>query len=642
MARPRSVRIRLLAIALLPTLVILPVFFAITAWNWSDRFAQLLINKVNAELTIASEYLESLRETRSLRLEALAQSQALAQTRGANVAALLARERERLDLDFLFVAPRADQPKWPVVRAALGGATSTAIDVFDAADLRQVSEAFAARARIPLVPTRAAVPTDRKEETRGMVLHMATPLPSGDALVGGILLNRNLAFIDTINDLVFPAESLPDGSHGTATLFLEDVRVSTNVRLFQDERALGTRVSAAVRAAVLDEGQIWLDRAFVVNDWYISAYEPIVDSFGDRVGMLYVGFLEQPFATAWRNTVMGFAIGFAAIVALTIPLFLRWAAQIFRPLETTLATIDKVEAGDLQARTGVTRTGGEINAVASHLDGLLDQIAHRNQELRNWAEHLNSRVADRTAALEQANKNLEATTQQLIVSEKLASLGEIAAGLAHEINNPVAVIQGNLDLIRSELGSRATSHQTEFRLIEEQVQAINLLVSKILQFTRPDEFADFDEAHFVEEVADDTLPLINHLLGKAAITVEMDHGATRAIRVNRTEFQQVLINLMVNAIHAMPEGGTLRVMTRDAGSEVIVEISDTGNGMPEHVRARAFDPFFTTKLGGGTGLGLSITRKIIERYGGRIALSSAPGTGTQFRIWLPVADAAVA
>ena len=120
------------------------------------------------------------------------------------------------------------------------------------------------------------------------------------ALVGGILLNQNLEFIDTINDLVYREASLPEGSQGTATLFLDDVRISTNVRLFEGPPCAGNARFGAVRSAVLDQGQIWLDSAFVVNDWYISAYEPIIDSFGNRVGMLYVGFLETPFRR--RNT----------------------------------------------------------------------------------------------------------------------------------------------------------------------------------------------------------------------------------------------------------------------------------------------------------------------------------------------------
>ncbi|RZI39189.1 two-component sensor histidine kinase, partial [Herbaspirillum sp. HC18] len=145
-------------------------------------------------------------------------------------------------------------------------------------------------------------------------------LPDGGAaaLVGGTLLNQNLEFIDTINDLVYRAASLPEGSQGTATLFLDDVRISTNVRLFEGRRALGTRVSAAVRSAVLGEGRTWLDSAFVVNDWYISAYEPLVDSYGKRVGMLYVGFLEKPFSEAKYQTLVIIVAAFIAITAATV------------------------------------------------------------------------------------------------------------------------------------------------------------------------------------------------------------------------------------------------------------------------------------------------------------------------------------
>src|SRR5262249_8821312 len=154
-------------------------------------------------------------------------------------------------------------------------------------------------------------------------------------------------------DLVYRTASLPEGSQGTATLFLEDVRISTNVRLFEGKRALGTRVSAAVRDAVLGKGRVWLDSAFVVNDWYISAYEPIVDSFGKRVGMLYVGFLEAPFTQAKYWTIFTIAAAFLAVAALSVPIFLRWPRGIFEPLERVTDTIASVEAGNLSARTGL-------------------------------------------------------------------------------------------------------------------------------------------------------------------------------------------------------------------------------------------------------------------------------------------------
>ena len=296
------------------------------------------------------------------RLDALAQSVALHEVLGdpAAQAAFIEEKRRALGLDFLYLTTGNTGPggfdvdAWPVVRDALAGERRSVVDILKPAELDALSPGLAERAAIRLVETRAAVPTERTAETRGMVIHSAAPVALADgspaALVGGLLLNRNLDFIDTINALVYRERSLPEGSQGTATLFLEDVRVSTNVRLFENVRALGTRVSAAVRERVLGEGKVWLDRAFVVNDWYISAYEPIVDSYGRRVGMLYVGFLEAPFQQAKTTSVLALTLVFLLIAALSVPIFLRWAGRIFLPLERMTQTIAKVEAGDLNAR----------------------------------------------------------------------------------------------------------------------------------------------------------------------------------------------------------------------------------------------------------------------------------------------------
>jgi len=649
--RGASVRMRLLAIALLPTLVIMPLFFIVTAVNWSSRFDNLLIAKVNGELTIAQQFLSQLLENSDLRMQALAESSAfvdrvVSQDRNA-VLTLLDNKKAEMGLDFLYYinadgavwsSPRfvddMGLTKWPVVSQALAGTGSAQIDIFSEFDLGQVSDNLAEKARINLVSTQAAVPTERTEETRGMVVHAATPVEGSGrsgALVGGVLLNRNLTFIDTINDLVYPTASLTEGSQGTATLFLEDVRVSTNVRLFQDERALGTRVSAAVYETVLERGEVWLDRAFVVNDWYISAYEPIIDSFGQRVGMLYVGFLDQPFRDAKFSTILTFAVAFVVIILISVPIFLRWARQIFAPLERMVRTIGRVEEGDLNARTRV-EDGGEIGRVAAQMDNLLEQIQERDRELTR-------RVVARTRDLEDANKRLEATSKQLVVSEKLAAVGEIAAGIAHEINNPVQVIQGNLDVLRVQLGDDADLVKTELRLIDEQTHSIFLIVNKLLQFTRPDEYAEGSEEHRPADIITDTLPLVQHLLSKGHIALSLELESLKAISIHRTELQQILINLMVNAIHAMPEGGALTVgaldADRDGKAGVLLFVKDTGMGMDSDVLARIFDPFFTTKQGEGTGLGLSITRKLVERYDGEIEADSLVGQGTEFRVWFP-------
>ncbi|MDZ4134104.1 MAG: cache domain-containing protein, partial [Paracoccaceae bacterium] len=320
----RSVRARMLLIALLPLLIVLPLLLVTAVKNWSDRFDEVLIAKVHGELTIAHQHLAGLQQSRKAGVEALAQSAALERVLagGADLTAFLGGHRQELGLDFLYFTQ--SDGRWPVVQAALGGQARVEIDVLSAQDLATISPDLATRARLPLVPTAAARPTQRAEENRGMVVHVAAPVPGG-ALVGGVLLNGNLGFIDEINDLVYPPGSLPAGSQGTATLFLEDVRISTNVRLFEDVRALGTRVSATVRDRVLGQGQVWLDRAFVVNDWYVSGYEPIADSFGARVGMLYVGFLEAGFSRGKTQSLWQIGISFLLVVLVSVPILLRWA-----------------------------------------------------------------------------------------------------------------------------------------------------------------------------------------------------------------------------------------------------------------------------------------------------------------------------
>ncbi|WP_321345412.1 cache domain-containing protein [Breoghania sp.] len=658
-----SVRVRLLAIALLPTLVVLPVFLGLAMARWNSKFDSLLKTKANGDLTIAHQYLSRILENSGERIDALGKSaefQNVADRGNASaLSRLLDRRREDLGLDFLYLvsgdgvveaaSPARAQPPlsrdWPVIVKALNGVPATSIDIFENKDLAAISDELAKRARLELIPTPNAVPSERKVEDRGMIVHTASPvrLPNtpAAALVGGLLLNQNLVFIDTINDLVYREASLPEGSQGTATLFLDDVRVSTNVRLFENRRALGTRVSAIVRKRVLDEGKPWLDRAFVVNDWYISAYEPIVDSGGVRVGMLYVGFLETPFTIAKLQTLAALILGFLVVTAGSVPLFLRWARGVFEPLERMTDTIGRVELGDLGARTGSQGIGDEIARVAQHLDHLLDQVQERDRKLRSWNEELNSRVEERTHDLRMANRQLEETTRQLIMSEKLAAIGEITAGVAHEINNPIAVIQGNLEVLRMLLGEYADVASTEIRLIDEQVDRINQIVMKLLQFAKPDEYAGYAERHVPDEVISDCIPLVRHLLRKSEIDVVREPGATGSILMSRTELQQVLINLLVNAIHAMPDGGKIIVKTRDEDrarqSGVSVEIADTGVGMPPEVVARIFNPFFTTKSRQGTGLGLSITQTLVTRQGGDIKVDSAQGEGTSFTVWLPEA-----
>ncbi|MFD0979152.1 sensor histidine kinase [Tropicimonas aquimaris] len=647
-----SVRLRLLVLALAPLVVLMPALLLIGMTRWTADYDKVLIANVESDLRIAEQYLSRIMAGTGDELRGVAESAEFARVLdggGDETAAFFERRKAAMGLDFLYylsadeAAGVADH--WPVIASGLAGRADTRIDIFGASDLAGLSPELAARARIPLIETEAAVPTTRLAEDRGMVVHAASPVRPGGrtgVLVGGILLNRNLDFIDSINALVYLNAVTGGERQGTATLFLDDVRISTNVRLFEDVRALGTRVSAAVRGEVLGEGHTWLDRAFVVNDWYISGYLPLTDSFGERVGMLYVGFLEAPFDAAKQAAYLWMMVAFAAVLALSVPVFLWMAKGIFAPLERMNDTMRRVGQGDLSARNNHRGSRDEIGLVAAHLDDLLDQVQDRDRRLREWADVLHERVEQRTSELREANVKLEETFQQLVMSEKLASIGEITAGVAHEINNPVAVIQGNVDVIHEILGREAEPVATELDLIDRQVARIQTIVGKLLQFARPGDFAGSDPWVDLGAAVEDCLVFVEHEISSRGIEVRKALDPSPPVRIDLGELQQVVVNLIVNAAQAMEQGGridlSLRPEAREGREGVGLSVADTGPGIPEGRLGAVFDPFFTTKQAEGTGLGLSISQTLVQRAGGLITARNRPEGGAEFRVWLPVTD----
>ncbi len=651
-----SVRAKLLLIVLLPPAIMVPALTGLLVYWGDSAYDRLLVSRVSAEMITAHQYMERVLEANGRAVAGFADSAQLSRAMtGGGLRELLQKTAASEKFDFVrlldaegrIVAASGDTPAgrwqdWPVVRDALDGRKSVAIDIFNAAQLAEISPQLAARARVPLVPTPNAAPDPRSEETQGMLIHAAAPVRGADGklagvVVAGAMLNHNLGFVDTINDIVYPEGSLPLGSQGTATLFLGDVRIATNVRLFGGDRALGTRVSRTVRDAVLGEGHTWLDSAFVVNDWYVSGYEPVVDSRGQRVGMLYVGYLETPFRAVKRNILLG-VVGLILLTALvSIPLLLRRARTIFGPLERMDATMQAV-AGGKEARVGGVDGRDEIARLAQQFDALLDTLKQRSDELHLLNAELDQKVVERTRELAQALEELRAAHKQLLRSEKLAAIGQLTAGVAHEINNPIAVMQGNLDLLREELGAAAAPAANEIRLLDQQIHRIRVIVTKLLQFARPDEFAGYVETVDVNAVVADCLVLVRHELRRGEIEVLQSLHATVPVRINRNELQQVLINLMVNAVQAMAGGGRLTLTTADSadarGAGALIGVRDSGAGIAAEHLGKVFDPFFTTKKAQGTGLGLSISLALIERYGGTIAVDSTPGRGTEFTVQL--------
>jgi C4-dicarboxylate-specific signal transduction histidine kinase len=341
--------------------------------------------------------------------------------------------------------------------------------------------------------------------------------------------------------------------------------------------------------------------------------------------MLYVGILERPFTWLKYGTLAGIGVVFFAVMIGAAWVSLRWARTIFAPVERMDQTMQRVEGGALDARVGEVASDDEIGRLAGHLDRLL-------ATLQRWHFELDAKVAERT-------RELQETQAQLVRSDRLATVGQLTASIAHEVNNPIAVIQGNLDLARQLLDPAAAARVApELKLVDEQIQRMRLIVAQLLQFARPNEFAGYVETLAPATALEDGLLLVAHLLARSQITLRRDYRATRETPVNRHELQQVLVNLLVNAVDAMPDGGTLTLSTEDTpDGGVALHVADSGPGLPPELLSQLFRPFVTRKKD-GTGLGLWISRGIVERYGGDLVARNADGGGAVFTVRLRAAS----
>jgi signal transduction histidine kinase len=232
--------------------------------------------------------------------------------------------------------------------------------------------------------------------------------------------------------------------------------------------------------------------------------------------------------------------------------------------------------------------------------------------------------------LQERMDQLQKTQAQLVQSAKLAAVGELAAGVAHELNNPLAVILGFAELLTEEVDP-ASPFQEDLTKITAEARRARVIVHNLLDFARQRE--PQEDLADVNIILRETLAVIRPHLERSGVDVEEEYADVDFLLLDEGQMKQVFLNLISNAIQAMPAGGTLGLRTAHVGDEVVVSITDTGEGIPPEHLQRVFDPFFTTKTS-GTGLGLSVSLGIVQAHGGRITVESEPGEGSAFTVWL--------
>lgn len=480
---------------------------------------------------------------------------------------------------------------------------------------------LANRAKIQLLPTPRAAPLPETEEISGMALGAAVPvLDSGNmlgVLYGGVLLNRSQEIVDTVRNTVFQGEIYRGRSIGTATIFFKDIRISTNVLTPDGKRAIGTRVSDEVRQHVLIDGKNWTDRAFVVSDWYITAYEPIEDIMGQQVGMLYVGILEAKYVDARRKALSVFILLTAAGIALAIGLGYFLESKIMQPVHRIIKASVQVSQGNLSPEIGPV-SKGEIGVLQKTFTQMLTSLQERDRRLKAESEI------------------------RLMQSEKQAGIGKLAAGVAHEINNPLTGVLTftHMLLRRKDIGHDVRS---DLQKIVHATERVRKIVKGLLDFSRQTKLNP--EPLDVNRLVRSAISLVENQALVKGMSLNFEPGEDLPrLTLDRGQLESVILNIILNAFDATMPGDSITLSTGTSVSAnqahhkgVEIVVTDTGCGISQENLDKLFDPFFTTKeIGHGTGLGLSVSYGIVERHGGKIRVQSKVGRGSTFTIWLPI------
>ena len=645
------VRYRLMILTSAPIFLTLLALIGITIY-WSIHYTwQNALLDVSERLGVASNSIELIQQKQANHVKAFAESYDFRiQLDNSHdekaLQAWVSAQKNRYNLDFLSLH-RFDSVENQFRYLDLTHSESF-FDLLSQDELSALDHKLAKRAPVAIVES-------QQIENRGLVSRTVIPVHNTNGHVvgfldGGLLLNNSTVLVDQIRDLIYSSREDNLRPIGTLTIFLDDLRISTNVPLDSDGglgRAIGTPVSDVVRETVLVEGEQWINKAFVYDAWYITAYQPIHDKDDNVIGMLYTGYLMWPFLKDYMTNIAEISITTLILLLVSGIMVYRGSRDLFNPIEHIHRVVKMIQLGK-ETRIGPLDLDDEheLAQLAKQFDNMLDLLRQRKTELESSAVELEGKVQQRTASLEEKTAELELhirllnqTRDQLIVHEKLAALGELTAGIAHEINNPSAVILGNVELMQFELGDEAERVKDELEAIHMQIDRIRNITRSLLQYSRTGGVQDEITWQHINPIIEESITLVKTGSKKHNIEFITVLGAHTSVEINRHHLLQILVNLQMNAVHAMQGKGRLTVTSEDWNEEgeakgALIHIEDQGFGIkPENLK-RIFSPFYTTKRE-GTGLGLSVSQSIISQTGGELTVRSVWGEGSCFTIRLP-------
>lgn len=503
----------------------------------------------------------------------------------------------------------------PLIAAALRGEARSGTQLLSGTELEREADGLAERSFLELQSTPRARASPRTEESRGMVLVSAVPVVYRaqvvGALYGGKLVNRNEGLVDEIKDVIYGDETYQDAEMGAATVFLYDSRIATTVRKADGNRAIGTRASKEVADQVLDNGRPWIARAFVVNRWQLTAYEPIRDPDDRIIGMLYVGILEQPFLDLGRSIIWRYIGLTSGVVLLSLAVAYFIAGRLAAPIHRL------VEASRLMHQ------GTYPEPVA---------VGHLSSETEDLTESFNEMVE----ALRERETRLQALNRSYM---------ETLGFVTHELNTPVGSMTNYIYLLKNHLIGELNERQDKaVQVLDHNLRRVTEMVRHYLNLSRIEQGHVRPNPVSLQVSSDIVTPLVDALapqIEAAGMTIENRIPAEMTVAADPNMLREIFENLLGNAVKYGRQDGMITLGAELAGDRVAIAVRNEGAGIPPEKLDQLFQKF--SRVTGdaaqtrqrGTGLGLFIVKNLVEAHGGTIRARSEPGAWTEFTFTLP-------
>ncbi len=529
----------------------------------------------------------------------------------------LCEVRRKADLDYIYLVEKNDfdRIKSNIAEKASRGQEIGGTRIISKEEILEMEKELLVREEIKVIDTPRARPRDLESLDSLMALEYARPIYDDReeiraVLYGGTIINENYELVDRIKEIVFEDDLYRSKPVGTVTIFQGDVRVATNVLDEEGERAIGTRLSEKVYDNVFVEDGMWLDRAFVVGEWYLTAYEPIKNVEGGVIGVLYTGMLEQPFSDMARNVFLVFILITLTAVFLALILSLILTSKIVRPVKYVLDGIDKISSGDLQHRVRTDTALKELDHLALDFNGMAESLDKKNAQIlavTHKREALNKRYLDLIG----------------FVSHELKGI------LASTVMNAYSVRDGFLGMVNFK-------QQKALNSITRNLDHLDATVKNFLNLSRIEK-GELDltrrPVSVKKDIFDAAVDTFQKQMEEKKIEVHNEIDPDLILNVDRDLMQVVANNLISNAVKYGLESGSIKLASKLENGRVKILVYNSGRQISEEERKTLFNRFIRldspeTKKAKGTGLGLFITKEIVETHGGTITVEPSRGGNT--------------